>query len=672
MLYLLTRQGKAKADICGPVGSSSTRQSNRLGRLTGPSLREQPEGHMTWIDETLERVRSPIFINDSKTPSGVAHVGSLRGVLTHDALLRAARRNGAQARFTYGCDDMDPVDEIPHGTGEYFREHLGKPLYAAPPPPGLAGENMAQAYFDEFTSTFAPLGVEAEFYCMSDVYASGRLDETIDVFLRRAARVREIYLRETGSVRTDDWLPFQPICEQCGRIGTTFASDYDGETVAYECRPDLVAWAQGCGASGRVSPFGGAGKLPWKLEWVAKWKVLPVTVEGAGKDHMGAGGSHKVAAALAREVLECPVPTSFSYEFFTLGGAKMSSSRGIGLSASELVACLPPQLLRYLVLKVQVRRALDFDLDLATLNGAFAEYERLWNAVYEGDANSGQQQLDSISQLDSGIEVAAPPAYSPPFDSVVSVVQQPHIDLSAHIGSLGVGPLSDADLHWVDVKRSAAQSWSERFSESASRLMVTDALPGATMELANQQRAFLAVSERLLREVEAWRAADIQAVLFDAARIVGITPAEAFVALYTAFFGWPEGPRAGSFLEFLGRGAACERLGEVRFSYSELVASTAVELDDWNSALSAATAEHNEFSILPNWISDSGDPDELANVGVLELFVADAKGRTSAQRAVFESSVEGFALAARGHVARLLGIAEAEVPIRPDNPFGDG
>ena len=636
---------------------------------------------MTWIDETLQRARSPIYINDSKTPSGVAHVGSLRGVLTHDALLRVARHNGAQARFTYGCDDMDPVDEIPHGTGEYFREHLGKPLCAVPPPPELAGDtesasktestgkNMAQAYFTEFTSTFAPLGVEAEFYYMSDIYRAGRLDDTIDVFLRRASAVREIYLRETGAVRPDNWLPFQPICENCGRIGTTYASDYDGETLAYECQPDLVAWAQGCGAAGRISPFGGAGKLPWKLEWVAKWKVLPVTVEGAGKDHMGAGGSHKVAAALAREVLECSVPTSFSYEFFTLGGAKMSSSKGIGLSAFELVACLPPQLLRYLVLKVQVRRALDFDLDLSTLNGAFAEYERLWNAVYEGDANSNQQQLFKISQL-IGSEATAPPAYSPPFDSVVSVVQQPHIDLSAHIDALGVGPLSDADRDWIDVKRLTAESWSQRFSESASRLMVADVLPETTEDLSNQQRGFLCVSQRLLSELETWRAASIQAALFDAARIVGITPAEAFEALYTAFFGWPEGPRAGSFLEFLGRGAARERLGEVSYSYPELVAVTAIELDDWNRAVSAAAAERHEFSILPNWISDSGDSDELANSGVLELFVADAKGRTSAQRAVFESSNEAIAQAARGHVARLLGIAEAEVPIRPDNPFG--
>ena len=214
---------------------------------------------MTWIDEILGRCPQQEMINDSKTPSGIAHVGSLRGVLIHDALLREARERGIDARFTYGCDDMDPVDEIPHGTGEYFREHLGKPLCRAPVPPGIAGDNMARAYFDEFTSTFGPLGVDAEFYFMSDVYRSGRLDETIDAYLRAASKVREIYLREAGSARSEEWLPFQPICERCGRIGTTFASDYDGETVAYECRHDLVDWAEGCGAKGRTSPFGGAG-----------------------------------------------------------------------------------------------------------------------------------------------------------------------------------------------------------------------------------------------------------------------------------------------------------------------------------------------------------------------------------------------------------------------------
>ena len=212
---------------------------------------------------------------------------------------------------------------------------------------------MAHAYFGEFTDTFGMLGVEAGFYSMSRVYAEGRLDGTIDAFLRASPKVREIYRRRGGAQRPADWLPFQPVCERCGRIGTTYATDYDGETVAYRCSADVVQWASGCGARGRISPFGGNGKLPWKLEWAAKWKLFGVSIEGAGKDHMAASGSHEVSGDLARQVLGSNVPVAVPYEFFTLGGAKMSSSKGIGITASELARLLPPELLRYLVLRTQ-------------------------------------------------------------------------------------------------------------------------------------------------------------------------------------------------------------------------------------------------------------------------------------------------------------------------------
>ena len=651
---------------------------------------------MTWIDEILGRCPQQAMINDSKTPSGIAHVGSLRGVLIHDALFREARERGLEARFTYGCDDMDPVDEIPHGTGEHFREHLGKPLCRAPAPPGVAGDNMARAYFDEFTSTFGPLGVDAEFYFMSDVYRSGRLDETIDAYLRAASKVREIYLREAGSARPEEWLPFQPVCERCGRIGTTFAFNYDGETVAYECRADLVEWAEGCGAKGRTSPFGGSGKLPWKLEWAAKWKILPVTLEGAGKDHMGAGGSHRVASALAREVLGCGVPCAFSYEFFTSGSAKMSSSKGIGLSASGLAATLPPELLRYLVLRTQPRRALDFAVDLPGMNRAFAEYERLWRAVSEGSSEPKQRQLFEVSQAVTRVEAPPAPAYSPPFDSVVSVVQQPHLDLASHIATLGLAALAAPDLEWLDVKRAAAESWSQRFSETASRLTVIEDFMAEVRKLSNQQRAFLAVAARILDEIEQWGSARIQGSLFDAARIVGIETSSAFEALYTAFFGWPEGPRAGAFLEFVGKQPACSRLDEVRYSYRELLDATAVSRSDWEHAVSEASSGGQDLSFLTVWsgvltddaISVEGLAGESSSirsgrdrsVGALEVFTVDHKGRTTAVRTVFERAdgypdagpdpIASFHADALAYVAGLLDMAETEVRLHSYNPFG--
>ena len=521
---------------------------------------------MTWIDKALDSCPGQVVVNDSKTPSGRAHVGSLRGVLIHDALARAARERGLDATFMYGCDDMDAVDEIPHGTGDHFFEHLGKPLWAAPPPAGLDGESMAQAYFGEFTSTFEPLGVETSFYFMSDIYRAGRLDEIIDTFLRAAQTVREIYLRLSGAERPEDWLPFQPICSECSRIGTTYASDYDGQTVRYECRADLVQWATGCGHSGRVSPFGGNGKLPWKLEWAAKWKLFGVSIEGAGKDHMAASGSHEVSSALARQVLRWPVPVAVPYEFFTLGGAKMSSSKGIGMTASELAAMLPPELLRYVVLRTQPKRAIDFALDVSGLTKAFVEYERLWRTMATGDAEPNQQQLYFVSQVAGHATAPQSPAFSPPFDSVLSLTQQPHIDLATHVKSLGVD-LSTEEAEWLDRKEATAQRLMQSRPELAGTFAMLDVaeIDEQRRGLDDRQRDFLRRCSQRLDELTEWDARVIQDAIFEAARDVGIDPrtdaALAFGALYKVFFGTETGPRAGSYLAFLGRQETLRRLG---------------------------------------------------------------------------------------------------------------
>jgi len=59
-----------------------------------------------WADELAERVRDagPQVVNDSKTPSGTVHVGSLRGPVILDAITRALRTNGIETTLLYGVD----------------------------------------------------------------------------------------------------------------------------------------------------------------------------------------------------------------------------------------------------------------------------------------------------------------------------------------------------------------------------------------------------------------------------------------------------------------------------------------------------------------------------------------------------------------------------------------
>src|SRR5687767_15206400 len=102
---------------------------------------------MFWTEDIAARVSGPQIINDSKTPSGRVHVGALRGVLIHDAIFRTLRERGIEARYLFGSDDFDPVDEIPKGEDEHFGKYIGWPLCNTPAPvvrPTPGGGDPAQ------------------------------------------------------------------------------------------------------------------------------------------------------------------------------------------------------------------------------------------------------------------------------------------------------------------------------------------------------------------------------------------------------------------------------------------------------------------------------------------------------------------------------------------------
>ena len=53
---------------------------------------------MFWADELAARCSGPQVLNDSKTPSGTVHVGSLRGPVINDVIVRALRKYANHAR----------------------------------------------------------------------------------------------------------------------------------------------------------------------------------------------------------------------------------------------------------------------------------------------------------------------------------------------------------------------------------------------------------------------------------------------------------------------------------------------------------------------------------------------------------------------------------------------
>lgn len=500
------------------------------------------------------RAEARHVVNDAKSPSGRVHVGSLRGVILHDCITRALRDRGAPVEFLYGYDDFDPLDGLPAGH-EDLASCLGLPLCYVPSPDPAAAPNFARYYADEFTRVFTRLGATPRIYWASELYGSGVFDAAIRTALDRAGEIIEIDRAISGSRRAERH-PFQVICEACRKIGTTVVTGWDGNQVSYACRPDKVAWAQGCGHEGRRSPFGGGGKLQYVTEWAAKWHTLGVTVEGAGKDHMTRGGSYDRAGAIVEAIYGSPRPFSIPYEWFLVGGRKMASSKGVGMPAVDFAEVLRPEMARFTMVRPHFRQHVDFDPSGETIPQLYDEFDRAARA-YAG--------LEDDPDLARTFYYAHAPepqagAFRLRFTRVAHLSQIPGVDLEAEAEREKGAPLTEEDRHELAVRLSDVRRWLRSYAPEAYRIEVQTTLPPAAARLSPDQRAFLAALVPLVEETV--DGDSLHGAIHRLKGEMGLAPKAAFGAIYLAFLGKESGPQAGWFLAALDRGFVVRRLLE--------------------------------------------------------------------------------------------------------------
>ena len=415
-------------------------------------------------------------------------------------------------------------------TPDAVEREMGRPLLQVPDPAGDCHASYARHFAGLFIDTFSALGIHPErYYWMSDIYPTGEMDPFIRTALNQAATVREIYRRVANVQHPDAWHPLQVVCENCGKLGTTIVTDWDGELVKYECRAHLVTWATGCGHSGWVSPFGGRAKLPWNLEWAAQWSLFGVTIEPCGKDLSTAGGSRDRSDAIAREVFEREPPLNVPYEFINIGGKKMSTSKGLGAAAHEIVDVIKPEQLRFFFLRPKPNHAVDFDpIGNDAVPRLYDEFDRFAAATagkeVRGEIAPGFENTFRYSLLDANADVTAEAAkFRPAFGHLALLLQIPNVDVAERMAAEKGSALDEREAYILDERVEAARGWLASYAPDKARLEVRrDALPADAAALDDGQRSYLArpgrrrrrratgrrrrVAERDLRRGDAGRA----------------------------------------------------------------------------------------------------------------------------------------------------------------------
>lgn len=520
-------------------------------------------------DEIVERYKdkvakgTPIVIRDEKTASGRVHVGSLRGVAIHGLISEVLTERGIPNKYLFEINDFDPMDGLPVYLDEaVFKQYLGKPLCDVPSPTGTNGEtakNFAEFYAQEFAGVIKELGFTPEYYRSSDLYRSGKYNEAIRLSLLHADKVREIYKRISGSVKEGNWLPINVICESCGKVSTTLATSFDGEKVTYECR-DLT-WTNGCGHKGSVSPFDGKAKLPWKLEWAAKFKIVGVDVEGGGKDHSTKGGSREVAETISREIFEHEPPFNIPYEFFQVAGKKMSSSKGAGSASREIADLLPPEILRLLLLQKEPNRVIEFIPDGDTVPILFDTYDKHAMSFFAGE-ETDQTRLFKLIHAPSE-RTHIPHRAMPRFSQIAYLAQMPHLDIEKEVEKIVEKTLTDADKAELEKRKRYAKIWIDTWAPEDYKFEIKKEVPEMAKNLSEIQKSALAEVLSFVESKTTLDGQELHTALHDIKEKTGIAPKDFFEAIYVSILGKTSGPKAGWFLSVMDRDFLIKRLKEV-------------------------------------------------------------------------------------------------------------
>lgn len=528
---------------------------------------------MFWLDRVFNEAEESLkekmasgktlVIRDEKTLSGRVHVGSMRALALHAAIAERLEEAGVQHVFKFELNDFDPMDGLPVYLDEsVYKEHMGKPLFRIPSPDPSRAPNFAEYFGKEFVDAVHEAQFFPEFYRASELYLSGAMNEPIRLALERAPLVRRIYKEIYGMARPDDWYPLSVVCESCGKIGTTKVISFDGVKVNYTCEKRMVEWAEGCLHAGSISPFDGNAKLPWKLDWAAKWKVVGVDIEGGGKDHYSKGGSRDVARRISEEVFEYPEPFGVPNEFFLVGGKKMSSSKGEGSAAGDIVRLVPPRILRLALFQKDINQQINFDPSGDTVPVLFDAYDRLTEKYFSGVSDDDTRLFLYAHPPEERADIRK--RFLPRFSQVAFLVQMPHLDFFEEIEKLKGTPLTNDDKDEAELRATYARRWLERTADDEYKFTLAEnAVPPSARSLSSEQKEVLGHVLHYIEVNEIIDGQKLHTTLHDIRKRSGLEPKEFFGALYLSFLGKDHGPKAGWFLSVLSRDFVIKRLQDV-------------------------------------------------------------------------------------------------------------
>ena len=522
--------------------------------------RMNPTTSQDWLDQLAAQVcegypEGELIVSSGHSPSGTYHIGTLREIMTANAITWALRRLGRKARHIDFVDDFDAFRKVPKFVPEEWEKYLGQPVSAVPDP-WDCHESYGAHFMAQLHEGLAALGaMPDETVYGHDTYPKGVFTDEVVTVLDKLGEVRQILTEVGGRQLEENWAPVEIMDDQ-GNLRTRKFAGWDSARRE-------VAWRGRDGETGTVAVGSGQVKLSWRLDWPARWAKWGVTVEPFGRDHATKGGSYDTGKVLVDKIFGGRAPYPVPYEFINTVGEtkKMSKSTGNVLTPADALEVMPPEILRYFVIAPRPGRTLNFDSGL----GLYTLIDEYLKAL-AGEKTGGLEYART--------GVAEETISSVPFNHLVAVYQAARRDAAeTRLILTRTGYDKEVAGEWPVIERELTfvGNWLEKYAPDSVKFAVQETQP--RVELSDGQRAFLAKLAGIIEAEKDLNGQGMHDSVYAAAQVADLKPGQAFVALYRVILGQDSGPKAGWFLASLEREWLVQRLTEG--STSETAEATA-------------------------------------------------------------------------------------------------
>ncbi|HHT9139568.1 MAG TPA: class I tRNA ligase family protein, partial [Candidatus Tripitaka californicus] len=242
---------------------------------------------------------------------------------------------------------------------------------------------------------------------MREEYKKGNFNSYIKKILENADEVREIQNKYRVNKLPKGFIPWKPICDNCGKIVTTEVKDFSNGIVKYQCKDyDFEsATAIGCNHKGENNPLKGNGKLLWKSEWASQWAHWQVASEGAGKEYQVPNSAFWINAEIAERILDFPMPKPIFYEHLMIDGEKMSASLGNVVYPKDWLEVASAELLKFFYNK-RIMKTRSFSwIDLPKLYDDYDTHMEVYLNEVKLDNKKEEQHMKRLFEISHGKEI---------------------------------------------------------------------------------------------------------------------------------------------------------------------------------------------------------------------------------------------------------------------------